>query len=287
MRKSCHKQRKLKRKYRFVIKVLCLLIAVFIIKTKLINNAKVNRKMDEYVFNNILNNQSPNNKDVRSNIVNTDAFMVIEEKQESPIIYLYNTHDTETYALINEINYRPTIVNVTDYLNEKINEKGIKSVHEKRSMSEFLVENNLNYSSSYKASRFYMDDFTKNNPSIKYLFDIHRDSGQKELTTLCTDNKCYAKLLFLIGLENERYQDNENFALILSHRINEKVPGLSKGILQKSGPKVNGVYNEDFSNRTLLIEVGGENNLLEEVYNTLDILSDVIVSFIKEETNGR
>ncbi len=58
--------------------------------------------------------------------------------------------------------------------------------------------------------------------------------------------------------------------------------------MQKKGPKVNGVYNEDFSNRTLLIEVGGENNTIEEVYNSLDVLSEVLISFIKEEIkNGR
>ena len=287
MNKCHHQKRKLKKKYRLLFKLSLTIIAFLMIKIKVFNNKKVKNTMDQYVFNNILNANPIGRKNKEAVKIETEAFVIAEKKEDSPIVYLYNTHDTESYAPLNEINYRPTIINATDYLNEKINEKGIRSVHEKRSMSDYLVENNLNYSSSYKASRFYMEDYTQNNPTIKYLFDIHRDSGKKELTTLCTDNKCYAKLLFLIGLENEKYQDNENYALILSRKINEKLPGLSKGILQKSGPKVNGVYNEDFSNRTILIEVGGENNLIEEVYNTLDILSDVIVSFIKEENYGR
>ena len=68
---------------------------------------------------------------------------------------------------------------------------------------------------------------------------------------------------------------------------NPLVKILNRGILQKQGPKVNGVYNEDFSNRTILIEVGGENNTIDEVYNTVDVLSEVISEYIKEEYYGK
>ena len=67
--------------------------------------------------------------------------------------------------------------------------------------------------------------------------------------------------------------------------LNDRVEKISKGILQKQGKGVNGIYNEDFSNRTILIEVGGENNKIEEVYNTLDILSDVIYDYIVKENS--
>lgn len=285
MNKRYHRKVRLKRKYKLFSYVFIFFMLYSFINNYLFKKDVVQNKTDRYVFNNLLNMNSL--KKSQNNDVSDAMFVVKEDNSLDPIVYLYNTHDTEAYSLVESINYKPTIVNATDYLNERINELGIKSVHEKRSMVSYLAENNLNYSSSYKASRFYLDDYVEKNPSIKYLFDIHRDSGKKEYTTLCTGDKCYAKLLFLIGLENERYQDNENYALMLSQRLNQKISGISKGILQKSGPKVNGVYNEDFSNRTILIEVGGENNTIEEVYNTLDVLSEVIVNFIKEENNGR
>ena len=35
----------------------------------------------------------------------------------------------------------------------------------------------------------------------------------------------------------------------------------------------------------MLIEIGGENNYVDEVYNTLDILTDVIYEYIIKENN--
>lgn len=282
------KKIKLRKKYKYLLYILLIFLFCLCINKNNKINKSFKKTSKEYVFKNILNIKSLKNISEEDINKSVETFTIKEDKTESPLVYLYNTHDTEKYQEINGLNFKPSIVNATDYLNEKLNNAGISSIHEKRSMASYLAENNLNYSSSYKASRFYLSDATSNNPSIKYLFDIHRDSGKKEYTTYCSENKCYAKFLFLIGLENENYQDNENFALILSKKLNEKVPGISKGILQKKGPKVNGVYNEDFSNRTLLIEVGGENNTIEEVYNSLDVLSEVLISFIKEEIkNGR
>ena len=67
--------------------------------------------------------------------------------------------------------------------------------------------------------------------------------------------------------------------------INAKIPGLSKGIYKKEGEGVNGVYNQDFSNRTILIEVGGPENTIDEVYETLLVLSEVLTEVINNDQN--
>ena len=205
---------------------------------------------------------------------------------KDPIVYLYNTHQTENYKKIDGTSFEPNIMIATDYLKEKISNSGINTIVEKRNISDVLLKNNWSYGSSYRVSRSFIESTINEYQSIKYLFDIHRDSGSHEYTTLCINNKCYAKILFLIGLENANYIENQEYAENLSKRLNNKVNGISKGILQKQGPKVNGVYNEDFSNRTILIEVGGENNTIDEVYNTIDVLSEVIIDYIKEEYYG-
>ena len=56
---------------------------------------------------------------------------------------------------------------------------------------------------------------------------------------------------------------------------------MSKGIYQKGGEGVNGVYNQDFSSNSLLIEIGGVDNRIEEVMNTTVLLSNIISEVIK------
>ena len=76
---------------------------------------------------------------------------------------------------------------------------------------------------------------------------------------------------------------------ILRCKISEKYPGLSKGIYKKGGAGVNGVYNQDFSPYTILIEIGGEENTTTEVMNTTvalgEILSEVITEYEQKEYN--
>ena len=57
-------------------------------------------------------------------------------------------------------------------------------------------------------------------------------------------------------------------------------PGLSRGIYKKEGPNVNGIYNQDISPNSMLIEVGGVDNNIEEVMNTLNAITDVLNKYI-------
>ena len=43
-------------------------------------------------------------------------------------------------------------------------------------------------------------------PSLNYFIDIHRDSLTKDKTTVVIDDKEYAKVLFIVGLENKNYK---------------------------------------------------------------------------------
>ena len=53
--------------------------------------------------------------------------------------------------------------------------------------------------------------------------------------------------------------------------------------MKKEGANVNGIYNQDFNPNCILIEVGGIDNTIEEVYNTMSALSDVLNKYIKGE----
>ena len=206
-------------------------------------------------------------------------------ENSSPTIYLYNSHDTEEYTPTSfaEYSVMPT-VKLSDYvLKEELEKNGFSVLIEEQTISSIRSSLGLNYAGSYKASRVLMEEAKKNNPTLEYFIDIHRDSIGYDKTTLNYNNKNYAKVMFLVGLENPNYAGNLEFSNRISELINTKVPGLSKGIYEKAGEGVNGVYNQDFSNRVILIEIGGPENTIDEVYETLLVLSEVLTEVINND----
>lgn len=201
-----------------------------------------------------------------------------------PLIYIYNSHQTEEYAPSSFLEYsvNPTVM-MADYIMEEIFSKNkLTSLVEERKVKDILTENGWNYSYSYEASRILMEEAKKNNPSLKYFVDVHRDSLKKDKTTVEINDKSYAKTIFLIGLENPRYEQNLSFTSKINDKLNEKYPGLSKGIYKKGGTGVNGVYNQDFSEYTILIEIGGPENTTGEVLNSTLAFAECFMEVISE-----
>ena len=209
----------------------------------------------------------------------------IETKKENPTIYIYNTHQTEEYKPTSYLEYsvNPNVLMASYILEEQLSKKGHVVLVEEESVSKLRTTLGLNYAGSYKVTRSMMENAKKNNPTLKYYIDLHRDSLTRDKTTLTVDGKSYAKILFIVGLENSNYQENLDFTNKISDLLNQKVKGLSKGIYKKEGPLVNGVYNLDFSNRVILIELGGNENTIDEVYRSLIVLGEVLDEVIKND----
>jgi len=173
---------------------------------------------------------------------------------------------------------------MTSYLlRENLNKEGISTIVEEANMSEILKQNNWNYSYSYQASRIVMEEKKKKYNSLKYFIDIHRDSIKKPYNTITIENKNYAKILFVIGKEHPNWNKNNELATNLNKILNTNYQGLSRGIIIKEGTNVNGIYNQDISPNCILIEVGGVDNTIEEVNNTMIVLSQILKKHIKGE----
>ncbi len=207
-----------------------------------------------------------------------------EVKSNEPLIYIYNTHDEEAYynSYLNPYNIVPDVKLASYYFQERLKDLGIESVVEKRKIKDVLDKNGWNYRYSYNASRVYLEEVSKNNPSIEYFIDLHRDSVGKDKTTTVINGKSYAKVMFLVGLEHENYQKNLDLATRLNELISQFDSTLSRGIYQKEGPGVNGIYNQDFSSKAILIEVGGQYNTIEEVANTIEVIARVLKDYLGE-----
>ncbi len=205
-----------------------------------------------------------------------------EENKENPLIYLYNTHQGEEYngGVLSEYNVVPTVMLASYRLREKLNSFGLNTIVETNQISEILKINNWNYNSSYKASKILMKDAYEKNPTLKYFIDLHRDAIPYESSVVDYNGKRYVKVLFVVGSDNELYKTNQELASKISDGLNSKVPNISKGIMKRGGAGVNGIYNQDFSPNTLLIEIGGQYNSISEVNNTVEVLATVLKEVI-------
>lgn len=201
---------------------------------------------------------------------------VFNEINNEPLVYIYNTHDTEEYS----DGYG--VYDASFYLKDKLMDLGINSIVEENRTSTIRNNNGWNYNMSYKASRINLLKVKEENPSIKLFIDLHRDSVSRESTLISNGDSLYAKVLFVVGAEHENFLDNVLFTEAFNDSIVKRFNGLSKGILQKSGPGVNGIYNQDINYNVVLLEVGGHENSSLEVKNTLDVIALAIKERLDE-----
>ncbi|MEN2765931.1 stage II sporulation protein P [Ornithinibacillus xuwenensis] len=217
-----------------------------------------------------------------------------EQKGDGPttggkdVVFIYNTHNYESFlphlpgvtnpdlAQHSEVN----VTNISDRLAESLRANGIGTTVGKTDTMKILDEKNMEYWQSYEAIRENVQEAFSTNKDIQYVFDIHRDSLGREETTKEIKGQAYAKIAFVIGGEYEGYEKNLELATKLHYIMEEKYPGLSRGVLPpKKGPGTNGVFNQDLHDNAVLIEIGGVGNNMEELYRSADALADVISEF--------
>lgn len=261
----------------------------------LLTNVDVKKISD--LFQNNLIYENKNNDDIAS--VDYDIFPIFESlvkninnmvepvsniENNLPKVYIYNTHQTEEYIIENDSihNLTPNVYTAAYMLKESLEKKNIKTIVEDGSISDYLNNNNLNYDDSYIASRYYLEQAIAKYPSVEIFIDLHRDALNHNLATAQYDGKNYAKVLFVVGLEHNNYQENLNFANELNTLILNNYNFLTRGVLTKEGPLVNGIYNQDLNNHIILLEVGGNESSIDEVSNTLELISDIIYKKLGE-----
>ena len=206
---------------------------------------------------------------------------------ENPIIYVYNSHQLENYDSENLDIYgiTPNVLMASYLLKEKLNSRGLSTIVETTNMSEFLSLNGWDHSGSYNASRIFILEKKNRYSSLEYFIDIHRDSVGRSVTAVNINGRSYARILFVVGLEHDNYSDNLSTMESINNLCNKYYPGLSRGIYKKEGAGVNGIYNQDISSNSILIEVGGVDNNIEEVLNTTEAISNILYYYIKGENN--
>ena len=208
-----------------------------------------------------------------------------EEHNNQPLVYIYNSHQTEEYNMnyMEDYNINPTVQLAAYIMKERLDKIGINTIVEDGDIANYLKENNMKYYQSYEASRYYLKETMGKYSSILLYIDLHRDAISHQASTVTIDGKDCAKIMFVIGKEYDTYLKNLENVNHLNDLIKGKYPTLTRGVLQKEGEGVNGVYNQDLNENIILIEIGGNNNSIVEVLNTLDLIAPIIGEYVNEK----
>ncbi|MCP3739318.1 stage II sporulation protein P [Rossellomorea sp. BNER] len=202
--------------------------------------------------------------------------------EKAPTILINHSHNRESFtSLINvddpDLAHHKSknITLVGERLAKSLEEEQIYSFHNKTDIIGLLNEREMEYFQAYQVARGPLTKVLEENKGIKMILDIHRDSSSREVTTVELNGKKYAKIAFVNSKSSEKFKENNAFAKLLHQKLEKKYPGLSRGVIVKSQEKQS-TYNHDLLGQSVLINIGGVENTLEEEYRTADILANVI-----------
>ena len=212
--------------------------------------------------------------------------MTLPQEGDGPQILIYHTHSQEAFADSVPGDVNTGIVGVGECLTKILTEQyGYRVLH---NTGQYDVETRDN---AYSRALPAVEQIVAENPSIQVIIDLHRDEVAEE-TKLVTDiqGRPTARFMFFNGLSRTRktgdidYLANENqeanlaFSFQMQLKAAEYYPGLTRRIYLKGYR-----YNMHLRPRTLLVELGAQNNTVEEAINACDPLAHILDMVLKGE----
>ena len=199
----------------------------------------------------------------------------IEKDSAAPQVLIMHTHATESYQTWPDPVFDPdytarsknTALNmcaVGAEMARVLNAAGINTLHDA------TLYDAPGYTNSYKRSRAGVQAYLEQYPSIKVVLDVHRDaiedSDGTRVKPVCElDGESAAQVMIIAGCDNGAsvplpdWRLNLRFAAAWEAEMEKAFPGLTRPVL--CGYRF---YNQDLTTGSLLIEIGGHANTLDE-----------------------
>ena len=206
--------------------------------------------------------------------------VTLDKEGEGPQILIYHTHSQEAFK--DSGPQGRTIVEVGDYLAELLTQKGYRVYHDTSVYD--LQSGVLDRSKAYNYALEGVNRILQQNPSIQVVLDLHRDGVSENLHMVSDINgKPTAQIMFFNGmsrtatngnikyLKNPNKQTNLAFSLQLQAQAALKYPGFTRKIYVKGYR-----YNLHYRGRSLLVEVGAQNNTLSEAKASMSLLAELL-----------
>lgn len=216
-----------------------------------------------------------------------------------PSILIYHTHDTEAYRKEENSDYiesgncrtedeRYNVYAVGEELCRILREKyGIIAIHASEQHEKPLIT--TAYSRSLETMRKYKQEY----PSINMFIDIHRDgvadTGYENDFVTVDGIEC-ARMMFVVGTgksgKSSQYAPSENPDTVndmpdfesnyaLAARLTETLLSYNERFMRNINVK-SGKYNQQMSDKCLLVEVGHNGNTLQQAKNSMYYLAKAI-----------
>ncbi len=201
-----------------------------------------------------------------------------------PLVGIYHTHTAESFIPTSGVSHKPggqrgDIVEVGAALVKQLEKNGIKSVHSTN------IHDYPSFMKAYGPSEITARNMLTDYPSIQMLFDIHRDADKRENSTATVNGIEAARITLVVAtgqqdLVQPHWQQNHAFAKLIDAKLNQHYPGLSRGI-----QLVEWRYNQHLHPRALLLEVGCQENSVEEAERSMEMLGNVLAEIIMENNH--
>jgi len=214
------------------------------------------------------------------------------ERDGEPEVLIMHTHATEAYQPQKRSWYDPDYGARSTELSEntcavgeaiaaQLRRAGIGVLHDT------TLHDYPSYNGAYERSAETVKAYLEQYPSIKVVLDVHRDAIQADGSTIiapCTtiDGRDCAQVMIISGCDNGSfdmpdYMENLAFAAALQRQMETDYPTLTRPVLFDYRK-----YNQDLTTGSLLLEVGGHANTLEEALYCGSLVGKSLAKLLEE-----
>lgn len=216
----------------------------------------------------------------------------IKLTEGKPQVLIYHTHSTESYEM-QDLGYyqngssarttdeKYNMIRVGDEIVNQLKKAGIEVIHDRE------LYDYPSYNGAYNRSADAVKKYLKKYPSITVTLDIHRDAieqsgGVRVKPTAVIDGKKAAQVMIIAGVDDgtmnfPKWKENMKFASALQTRMETDYKGLTRAAMV-----CHRRYNMYLTENSLLVEVGGHANTLDEAIYSGEMIGKSLVNVLKE-----
>lgn len=223
----------------------------------------------------------------------TRDFPVSAKITDSPLVLIVHTHGSESFLPDRQDFYSPdedfrslteeeTVVGIGDTLCERLNQLGIPTIQDK------TMHDIPDYNSAYVSSADAIKKILAENPTIKFVIDLHRDSvfdanGNNVKPVTDINGKDCAQLMLVVGTDqmgiaHPNWRDNLTFATYLQKEMNDTYPTLARPVNLRIQE-----FNQSYTKGSLILEVGSCGNTLQEAENAVTLFAECYAELLKTQ----
>ncbi|SIQ28663.1 stage II sporulation protein P [Peribacillus simplex] len=211
----------------------------------------------------------------------------------NPSVFIYHTHTTESFTPLLEnknldeaYDENKNITMVGAELTSELRKKNINVSHSTTDFDKIVRDRDLDYSNIYDMSGKEVQTVLDKNKNLKLIIDIHRDTQLKDATTVRINGKDVASVSFVVSENSPNFKENRKIANLFHQKLEKKYPGLSRGVLLKTSqtknPYKQNFYNHDLFPNSLLLQIGGVENTIDEENRSVELLAEIIDELLIE-----